>query len=94
MGPFSKLVLVGEEQGDDELKSFSWKVVWTLLQKMLDCQWLQLLPLLHRKNALELHLVVLHILQYLSPDKDSRPQAVVVRLKVCLHCPWNIHLTL
>uniref|UniRef100_A0A7I4BIE9 Uncharacterized protein n=1 Tax=Physcomitrium patens TaxID=3218 RepID=A0A7I4BIE9_PHYPA len=59
----------------------SWKVVWVLIRKVMDSQWLYLVPLLRRENFWELHLVVLFILQSLSPGKDSRPQAVVVRLK-------------
>lgn len=68
-----------EEQ--NESKGISWKVVWILLRKVMDSQWLHLVPLLQRKNAWELHLVVLFILQSLSPGGDSHPQAVVVRLK-------------
>jgi len=66
---------------ENDSKGVSWKVVWTLLRKVMDSQWLHLVPLLHRKKAWELHLVVLFILQSLSPGGDSHPQAVVVRLK-------------
>lgn len=65
----------------------SWKVVWVLIRKVMDSQWLYLVPLLRRENFWELHLVVLFILQSLSPGKDSRPQAVVVRLKVLKYFP-------
>ena len=82
-GPFNMPVQLANSEQDNEESGLSWKLVWILLRKVLDFQWLQLVPLLHRKDACDLQLVVLGVLQFLSPDIDSRPQTVVNRLKVC-----------
>lgn len=64
-------------------QGLSWKVVWKGLHKVLDVQWLQILPLMHREGAWELRLAVPTVLQLLNPDGTTRPQAVADRLKVC-----------
>lgn len=80
--PSSRIEQQSHSKEDNESKGISWKVVWVLLRKVMDSQWLHLVPLLHRTNFWELHLMVLFILQSLSPGRDSQPQVVVVRLKV------------
>ncbi|KAG0556564.1 hypothetical protein KC19_11G062900 [Ceratodon purpureus] len=82
--PSSRIEQQSHSKIDNESKGISWKVVWVLLRKVMDFQWLNLVPLLHRKNFWELHLMVLFILQSLLPGRESHPQAVVVRLKALL----------
>ncbi len=77
-------VATDSEQNDEDMEGLTSKLVLQLVRKELDFHWLQLLLLLHRKDAWNLQLVVLGLLQLLSPDKGLQPQAITARLKGAL----------
>lgn len=88
------LNLLKLSSGKDSISGFSaalwepdpkmWVPVCYHLSRALNTQWLCLHSLLHWDEAWDLRLIVLSLLQLLSPDKFSNNQEVICRLKGAL----------